>query len=784
MCMISVQSKGIISNSYEKNPQTQTMVVVIWIEKAPQGLSRTYYSTKQVNSIHQLLAYYLTTGTEGLEASRALFKKRQKPKSENLPTETKVTPPKPTKGYEKSHSVSSSIVPDSQDLKRNIQLDSMGFPSTLNEGTHNLQHLLESTATHLKDSEGNIQPLNRDLTSMTFDEGTAKTTPRPKGPIGDKDLEGNKPLADMELIHPILADPLESKEDILGGGKEMDEEPQAASIGETHHQYPPPQADKPQSSHAPSTEASDTDSSYDDRSLRITGKSMQRPRLIMMISKHPLMNTMMKTLFIEIRLTREEQESILCFYTTYSVLLAWHQPRKIRNKDLQTGLEYFNEDYDEEQEMEPRLEPNRKTTPPIQLRSLVVHRQRERIIGLKKLQTGKEAREEEMSKNSQKAGSILNYEDLKAKFRSHFSQKKKFTKTHMVVHNIKQIERESTTDFVTRYTDDTLEILDLHEEQCIFGFVHCLRTGSLVEHLSTYLPSTYKGLMEKTYTWIEAREVATNEATNKRRENFRRLESSSCWLLWGKVMVLSHATNRNHSVHHPRSYKIPYAPRNWHRPFLIQPKGTGRREEQQKKAKDIFICIDAKERIVLNLKKCSFGVEEEIFSGHLIKKQGIKANHLKVKAISDLQPPKSVIEIKNLNRKMAALNHFLSKGAYKTLPFMRTLKSYTSGKMVQWKTEADEAFQRAKDLSKALPMETQKIFLSSLHSGSKRQTNKTVKGRILAEYLAKAPSKEEEGVKDEEAKRKEPKLKSTWTLFIDRASSSNGSGAGLILASP
>ncbi|GJT11246.1 hypothetical protein Tco_0858288 [Tanacetum coccineum] len=44
----------------------------------------------------------------------------------------------------------------------------------------------------------------------------------------------------------------------------MDEEPRAASIAETHHQSPPPQADKPQSSHALSDEASDTDSSCDD----------------------------------------------------------------------------------------------------------------------------------------------------------------------------------------------------------------------------------------------------------------------------------------------------------------------------------------------------------------------------------------------------------------------------------------------------------------------------------------------------------------------------------------
>nr|GEV31442.1 hypothetical protein [Tanacetum cinerariifolium] len=46
----------------------------------------------------------------------------------------------------------------------------------------------------------------------------------------------------------------------------------------------------------------------------------------------------------------------------------------------------------------------------------------------------------------------------------------------------------------------------LHEEQRISGFVHGLRTRNLVEHLSTDLPSTYKGLMEKTYTWVEARE--------------------------------------------------------------------------------------------------------------------------------------------------------------------------------------------------------------------------------------------------------------------------------------
>nr|GEX96808.1 hypothetical protein [Tanacetum cinerariifolium] len=67
----------------------------------------------------------------------------------------------------------------------------------------------------------------------------------------------------------------------------------------------------------------------------------------------------------------------------YKVLksLLREQRRQMRNEDIQTGLEYFSEDYDEELEMEPRPEPNKEATPTLRLRSLVVCRQRERIIG-------------------------------------------------------------------------------------------------------------------------------------------------------------------------------------------------------------------------------------------------------------------------------------------------------------------------------------------------------------------------------------------------------------------
>ncbi|GJX91687.1 hypothetical protein Tco_0345013 [Tanacetum coccineum] len=79
-------------------------------------------------------------------------------------------------------------------------------------------------------------------------------------------------------------------------------------------------------------------------------------------------------------------------------------------------------------------------------------------------------------------------------------------KTHLAVHNIKQRDGESTKAFVTQ-----------------------LKTRSLVEFLSTDLPTTYKGLMEKTYTWIDEKEIATNEAPNDYREGFDKFGKGPSW---------------------------------------------------------------------------------------------------------------------------------------------------------------------------------------------------------------------------------------------------------------
>ncbi|GJY14633.1 hypothetical protein Tco_0385055 [Tanacetum coccineum] len=135
------------------------------------------------------------------------LRREKKPKFKRPPTETKESQPKPTEGSEQSHSVSSGTVPDPQDLERDIQLASMGLPSTLNEGTRQSKTFPEGTATHPKDSRGTKHPLDRDINSITSNEGTAKTTPRPEGSLGDKDSGGKIPPTYMEPIHTPVTDP-------------------------------------------------------------------------------------------------------------------------------------------------------------------------------------------------------------------------------------------------------------------------------------------------------------------------------------------------------------------------------------------------------------------------------------------------------------------------------------------------------------------------------------------------------------------------------------------------
>ena len=89
----------------------------------------------------------------------------------------------------------------------------------------------------------------------------------------------------------------------------------------------------------------------------------------------------------------------------------------------------------------------------------------------------------------------------------------------------------------------------------------------------------------------------------------------------------------------------------------------------------------------LNPSKCVFGVTAGKFLGFMVSQRGIEVNPEKVRAIMELEPPRTVKEVQSLNGKIAALNRFVSKATNKCLPFFRTLR-----KSFKWTDECQKAF--------------------------------------------------------------------------------------------
>ncbi|CAL9016410.1 unnamed protein product [Prunus brigantina] len=101
----------------------------------------------------------------------------------------------------------------------------------------------------------------------------------------------------------------------------------------------------------------------------------------------------------------------------------------------------------------------------------------------------------------------------------------------------------------------------------------------------------------------------------------------------------------------------------------------------------------------------------------MISQRGIEANPEKIKAIIDMETPKTQKDIQSLTGRVAALTRFISKATDKCVPFFKALKG---GKhQIVWTPECDQAFQNLKNsmsraplLSKPLPGEVLLLYLS------------------------------------------------------------------------
>jgi hypothetical protein len=94
----------------------------------------------------------------------------------------------------------------------------------------------------------------------------------------------------------------------------------------------------------------------------------------------------------------------------------------------------------------------------------------------------------------------------------------------------------------------------------------------------------------------------------------------------------------------------------------------------------------------LNPEKCVFGVRKGKILGCLISAKRIDANPDKIKAIMEMEEPKTK-DIQKLNGRVAALNRFISRSAERSLPFFKALKG--KGK-IEWGPEQSKALAELK----------------------------------------------------------------------------------------
>ncbi|GKV06415.1 hypothetical protein SLEP1_g18313 [Rubroshorea leprosula] len=122
-----------------------------------------------------------------------------------------------------------------------------------------------------------------------------------------------------------------------------------------------------------------------------------------------------------------------------------------------------------------------------------------------------------------------------------------------------------------------------------------------------------------------------------------------------------------------------------------------------------------KNRMRLNPAKCIFGVESGKFLGFMVSQRGIEVNPEKIRAIAEMEPPKSVKDIQRLTGRVAALHRFISKSTDKCLPFFKIMRSTTqkdeSGKQkkFEWSQECQVAFEELKSYFSSPPLLTKAI---------------------------------------------------------------------------
>ncbi|GKV41663.1 hypothetical protein SLEP1_g49163 [Rubroshorea leprosula] len=195
-----------------------------------------------------------------------------------------------------------------------------------------------------------------------------------------------------------------------------------------------------------------------------------------------------------------------------------------------------------------------------------------------------------------------------------------------------------------------------------------------------------------------------------------------------------------------------------------------------------------KNRMRLNPAKCIFGVEFGKFLGFMVSRRRIEVNSEKIKAVAEMEPPKSVKDVQRLIGRVAALHRFISKSTDKCLSFFKIMRLAAqkdeSGKQkkFEWNSECQAAFGELKSYLSSPPLLTKAndgeiLYLYLVELGEFEitfQQRSAIQAQALVDFIVECtPCHSTPNPKPND-----------WTLYVDGASSNKGLGAGALLIGP
>ena len=108
-------------------------------------------------------------------------------------------------------------------------------------------------------------------------------------------------------------------------------------------------------------------------------------------------------------------------------------------------------------------------------------------------------------------------------------------------------------------------------------------------------------------------------------------------------------------------------------------------------------------KLYAKLRKCDFWLKEISFLGHIVSAEGIRVNPVKIEAVVNWKPPRSVTEVRSFLGLAGYYRRFVKGFSVIDSPLTKLLRK---GVMFEWSDKCQNSFEQLKEMLVEAPVLT------------------------------------------------------------------------------